>query len=190
MRRRTEARSRTSCPRSVLVWCVRFRVVKPPSEGQPLGIGLPPLGEAPSLAARASAPQVSVRRREARDPCRHTSSNAADFAAVRECSPVSRSAHRHARQQMTGRLYRRSKPRRCAHRCFERVPVAVGRRPSDGLSLGEPASAHPQDASTERDRDDHRRRRERGHSLVPHPWSRVMCPFFAVGLFVVAVGVP
>jgi hypothetical protein len=38
----------------------------------------------------ASSPQVSVRRREARDPCSHACSNAADFADVRECSPVSK----------------------------------------------------------------------------------------------------
>jgi hypothetical protein len=34
----------------------------------------------------ASAPQLSVRRRDARDPCSNACSNAADFAAVRECS--------------------------------------------------------------------------------------------------------
>jgi hypothetical protein len=36
----------------------------------------------------ASALQVSVRRREARGSCSHARSNAADFAAVRECSPL------------------------------------------------------------------------------------------------------
>jgi hypothetical protein len=39
----------------------------------------------------AFAPQVSVRRRDARDPCSKACSNAADFAAVRECSPLSES---------------------------------------------------------------------------------------------------
>jgi len=39
----------------------------------------------------ASAPQVSVRRREARDMCSNACSNAADFAVVRECSPMSES---------------------------------------------------------------------------------------------------
>jgi hypothetical protein len=36
----------------------------------------------------ASALQVSVRRREARGSCSHACSNAAGFAAVRECSPL------------------------------------------------------------------------------------------------------
>src|SRR5450759_3072704 len=39
----------------------------------------------------AFAPQVSVRRRDARDPCSKACSNAADFAAVRECSSLSES---------------------------------------------------------------------------------------------------
>jgi hypothetical protein len=33
----------------------------------------------------------SIRRRDARDPCSNACSNAADFAAVRECSPMSQS---------------------------------------------------------------------------------------------------
>jgi len=39
------------------------------------------------------------------------------------------------------------------------------------MPFGELASDHPPDDSTERDRDDHRRRREWGHSHVPHPCS-------------------
>ena len=75
---------------------------------------------------------------------------------------------------MTGRFWRRSKGLGAVpNSALERVPVAVGRRPSGWMPLGELASAQPQDDWTERDRDDHRRRRVRGHSHVPHPCSSV-----------------
>jgi hypothetical protein len=47
-------------------------------------------------------------------------------------------------------------------------------RPSGWMPLGELASAQPQDDSTKRDRDDHRSRREWGHSHVRHPCSFVV----------------
>src|ERR1035437_10499028 len=97
---------------------------------------------------------------------------------------------------MTGRFWRRSRGLRAGpNSALERVPVAVGRRPSGWMRLGELASAQPQDDWTEERTSSHRHRPRaqrppdvrRWWSGAAEPGSECVSDDFA-GVGVVGVG--
>src|ERR1039457_3803108 len=98
---------------------------------------------------------------------------------------------------MAGRCWRRSKGLRAVpNSALERVPVAVGLRPSGWMPLGERASAQPQDDWTEERTSSHRHDRPRAQrppdvrrwwSGAAEPGSECVSDDFA-GVGVVGLG--